>query len=795
MPSFVITSPEGKKFRINAPEGADKQQALAYFQQNYTQAPQQAAAPMGSQRYAEEDAAQKKQNQEANFLQQFGTGVKAAAGRTVLGATELASNVGEFFGADPLMDRQVLAEAQRGAKRMDEGTGAAGVVGNIAGDVTTYIPLGKALTAGKVGLKALFGFGGREALKSAVKTSAATAAKAGALSGLLSGTGDEESTIGSNLGNAAASAAIAAPLGALGPVIGYGAKKTGQLVGGGANRVMAALGNEAAGGRVAIKNIAGALDEAGITPGQVENAVAAYQEQGIKGGTLGQMLQSPDLMAREKNLLQSGGAASRVMAEGLKEQPRQISESVINKAGSLMQPEQTSYLYKQTDDIVKQSGAATKELPFTLQAISEDLGEVSGTIPQSVENQIKRILATTNANDFASVDKAKQKFADLYNASAGTKEEKMTNRVVETYRKMLDESLTDAAKIAGAADVYGAAKVSARRDMAMRDIIESFKGAKGQSVKTALNKFFGSIDQQEEFLRKLPDDNTRKEFIDYLASLENVSSRFGGSDTASNEATKQVMNAETGLGMQANVLNPQNIINTISAPFSKTIRKAQAEISLNPDAEAIAGKMRSLSPQVRANALPATVTAQQANKEQMNMEGSAGPTGTERLQFNQPVAPLPVPQQPVSYLEKLSKVESGNNPNARAKTSSASGLYQFTDGTWKDMVSKYGSMTGIGLKDKNDPEAQNLMAQVFTSENAKALRPTLGREPTEGELYIAHFLGANGAKKLIKAIGSNKDAALLFPKEAMANRSIFFDGAKPRKIEQVYELLTKKMSA
>ena len=35
------------------------------------------------------------------------------------------------------------------------------------------------------------------------------------------------------------------------------------------------------------------------------------------------------------------------------------------------------------------------------------------------------------------------------------------------------------------------------------------------------------------------------------------------------------------------------------------------------------------------------------------------------------------------------KKESGNNPNAKAKTSSASGLFQFTEGTWKELNNKY----------------------------------------------------------------------------------------------------------
>ena len=41
------------------------------------------------------------------------------------------------------------------------------------------------------------------------------------------------------------------------------------------------------------------------------------------------------------------------------------------------------------------------------------------------------------------------------------------------------------------------------------------------------------------------------------------------------------------------------------------------------------------------------------------------------------------------------------------------------------------------------------MAGAFTRQNAHYVGSRLGREPTQGELYIAHFLGPGGATKLI----------------------------------------------
>lgn len=143
-------------------------------------------------------------------------------------------------------------------------------------------------------------------------------------------------------------------------------------------------------------------------------------------------------------------------------------------------------------------------------------------------------------------------------------------------------------------------------------------------------------------------------------------------------------------------------------------------------------------------------------------------------------------------LKKIATVESNNNPNARSKTSSASGLYQFTNSTWQDVVKKYGDNYGISIKDKNDPEAQKIMASHLLQENKEFLKNVLKKEPTEGELYLAHFMGAQGAAKLINS-PKNEIAARLFPKEAKANKNIFFAKGRPRTINEVYSLITRKI--
>ena len=87
---------------------------------------------------------------------------------------------------------------------------------------------------------------------------------------------------------------------------------------------------------------------------------------------------------------------------------------------------------------------------------------------------------------------------------------------------------------------------------------------------------------------------------------------------------------------------------------------------------------------------------------------------------------------------------------------------------------------------------------IRDSRNATDLASGISRKPTEGELYMAHFLGSGGAVKLIRSASQTPlaKAANLFPEAANANPTIFYDKqGKARSLEQVYGLLAAKMDA
>ena len=160
-----------------------------------------------------------------------------------------------------------------------------------------------------------------------------------------------------------------------------------------------------------------------------------------------------------------------------------------------------------------------------------------------------------------------------------------------------------------------------------------------------------------------------------------------------------------------------------------------------------------------------------------------------------------------SYLLAQAHLESGLNPDAKARTSSAAGLYQFIEGTWLRSLDRYqgqlssyagandyvsGSIPWAALNNRekgasrqeklewrHDPQLASLVAAAYALENGKRLERVLGRSATSTELYMAHFLGTGGASRFMAAWKRNpgRIAAYLFPKAARANRSVFFTRA------------------
>src|SRR3569832_508683 len=154
-----------------------------------------------------------------------------------------------------------------------------------------------------------------------------------------------------------------------------------------------------------------------------------------------------------------------------------------------------------------------------------------------------------------------------------------------------------------------------------------------------------------------------------------------------------------------------------------------------------------------------------------------------------------------NYLLQTAQRESSMNPNAKAPSSSAVGLFQFLDSTLLQVMKEEGPRLGYQqyadaitqdkdgdyvIKDKTiraqvlklreDPQIAADMAAAFTRSNGAYLQDKFGRMPSPGELYIAHFLGPQGAEKMFNAGLQDPDqvAARLIHMQAKAFSRFFF---------------------
>lgn len=124
-----------------------------------------------------------------------------------------------------------------------------------------------------------------------------------------------------------------------------------------------------------------------------------------------------------------------------------------------------------------------------------------------------------------------------------------------------------------------------------------------------------------------------------------------------------------------------------------------------------------------------------------------------------------------NYVDQLIQVESGGNPNA--VSGSYKGLGQFGPSE----EAKY----GINNNNRTDPNVQKAAIVASTKENYDEFKKRMGREPTDGELYLMHQQGPTGATQLL----SNPDVPAwkvirpYYKSDAMARLAISGNGGNP----------------
>lgn len=175
------------------------------------------------------------------------------------------------------------------------------------------------------------------------------------------------------------------------------------------------------------------------------------------------------------------------------------------------------------------------------------------------------------------------------------------------------------------------------------------------------------------------------------------------------------------------------------------------------------------------------------------------------------------------FLVSTATQESGLRADAKSGKGTATGLFQFIESTWLQMVQRFGAKYGIGalaqqvsldsagkahvadpatrqqiLGLRTDPRLSAAFAAEYTKENKTEVERALGRSVGTTDLYMAHFLGAGGATEFLKAMRSNAStiAADLLPEAAAANHAVFYDNrtGAPRTVAEIYQGFADKFA-
>ena len=144
--------------------------------------------------------------------------------------------------------------------------------------------------------------------------------------------------------------------------------------------------------------------------------------------------------------------------------------------------------------------------------------------------------------------------------------------------------------------------------------------------------------------------------------------------------------------------------------------------------------------------------------------------------------------------------DASGDPNARNASTSATGVTQFTKGTWLDVMNQY--LPGLAdwyrtnkdalLDLRRDPQLSRLMAGAYADMNARALERA-NFPVTPNNLYVTHFLGPGDGPKLLAAMQTNPNAlarSVIGPDSVRANRKFI---TPTMTVKQLIDELARRM--
>ena len=670
--------------------------------------------------------------------QSFVEGMKLGAKKRALGIAELGTNIVNDLGIAPestAYAKALLADVGQDYTRQGTGTGVKGAIAEIAGDPLSYIP-------------------------------AASFAKIlgqGALMGGTSYTGDEQSNLINNAFNTAG--------GALASATGYG-------IGRGISRIAKPVNTSL---NTAAKKAITTLEKAGVP-------LSAAQKTGSRA------------LAGLEAVFSTLPTTSAKQAQITEKQRNAFTKAVLSKAGINADTASREVLDKASKAFGDEYAALAKN---NVMNVDEPLLEGVAKAYDDATNGVLGVDASSMVKKVAK---------DIFEAKGpidGTVYQKTRSMLTQASQSAKPHEAGVLKTLRNELDAAFERSLPESQRGIMADINRRYQSFKPiQSAMESVSGVTGEIDP----LALYPKVNVGAPLSDLADAGRNIlPSKIPDSGTAQRTLMQNMITGVGVAGAGYGATSDSGLAPYIGAMGGTLAGPRAAQYIYNqPWAQRYLIEGMAKPIQAGANAISAVLPRAAASsfsgsredefkRSPAQIEVNPNPPNpyAPGLDFNDLIPQQPMQQQqplaPQSSLqERIKQAESSGNPNAQNPLSSASGLYQFTNDTWRSVVDKFGRRSGIRYSDKNNPQAQEQMVAALLQDNARILQ-NKGIEPSDANLYFAHFMGAPAASKAISMLGKNAIAARSFPDAAKANPTVFFDGQRPRTVDEVYQIITSKV--
>ena len=508
-----------------------------------------------------------------------------------------------------------------------------------------------------------------------------------------------------------------------------------RMIGGGASSIARSLGGSAVRSLASGEGVSGALSKG------ASNISSGISKQVGKG--VGEYVKkSPKLQSLESMTKRVFGKDLSTIAEKASNRyiARKIEKATIDKEEKPEEKRKTGFSEK-LQDLDKRMASRINSFNKKMENRLSAIGLATKTSRSESNNNLAKGVST-------GIDQLNTTLSN--NNSAMNKNLAMMNRTLQIMSSSLQNSLNELQQI--------------KEKLYEPNSIAVKFGPKSEATKT-----FRKMSKSLERLEKTKNYDQLMEIIEKIMEKMDLSPS-SEEGPASSQQREQQQSRQQQMPVQTH--NPEEqSLNQIPQQRQPQQRQRNQQPGEMPAVDAM------------GNATPGA--SQEATR-----TPSGGPSATPAGQ----TTPMD-PNDMRRYLQSVALVESGGQTGATARTSSASGLFQFTQGTWEDVTKRMGK--NWSPEDRFDPQKSAEAAAYLTNLNRAQIERATGRQASSADLYMGHFLGGGGASKFLTGMqrDPNQSAASLAGEAAArANRSIFYDqSGRERSAQEVYDMMKQKL--